>query len=302
MLKQKFHEVVQLCSNIFLSYSTASCITLNKYFVFSLIAIPPAQGHYEVVEFLLKKGANPNTDIPTNQTLIRMTPLLFAATNGHLGIAKLLIKYGADLNKRSPENVGILEIAIDEDNLEMVELLIKSGIELEYKAQNYLMSPFHRAVSNGHYDIAKLLISHGADINSRLGDENTPMHTAIMVKNIRMVKLLLSHGVDINIKGIGNHTPLQTAVTIWHYEIVEFLLENGANVNEEYADGCTTLLHIACQNGGHNNITEILIKYGAKLDALDENGCAPIHFAADEGLHLIVRNLLKKGNITKFSN
>ena len=113
--------------------------------------------------------------------------------------------------------------------------------------------------------------------------------------NIQIVKLLHKHGADVNIKGMANFTPLQTAVVKWHYEIVEFLLENGANVNEEYARGRTTILHLACQNGGHNNITEILIKYGAKLDALDENGCAPIHFAADGGLHLIARNLLKKG-------
>ena len=190
---------------------------------------------------------------------------------------------------------------IESDNLEMVELLIKSGIELEYKAEKYLMSPLHRAVNGGHYEIVKLLISHGADIFSRIYNENTPIHTAIFNNNIEIVKLLLSHGVKINIRGMKKHTLLQLAVFKWHYEIVEFLLENGADVNEEYCGGNTTLLHIACQNGGHNNITEILIKYGAKLDALDENGCAPIHFAADEGLHLIARNLLKKGNLQSFT-
>ena len=48
-------------------------------------------------------------------------------------------------------------------------------------------------------------------------------------------------------------------------------MEKGADVNQRYndceKDTSTTALHIACMEG-HNNIAEILMNYGADVDAL----------------------------------
>ena len=75
--------------------------------------------------------------------------------------------------------------------------------------------------------------------------------------------------------------PLQIAVYNKNYEIVEFLLEKGANVNQRYndceKDTSTTALHIACMEG-HNNIAEILMNYGADVNALHGNNILITNF------------------------
>ena len=121
--------------------------------------------------------------------------------------------------------------------------------------------------------LAKLLLDNGVDANAMESTRynKTPIQSAVVGGNLKMVKLLIEHGVKINSKSQFELPPLQIAVYNKNYEIVEFLLERGANVNQRFndceKDTSTTALHIACMEG-HNNIAEILMNYGADVNAL----------------------------------
>ena len=276
------------------------------------------KSHYEVVEFLLKKGASPNSECNSTYKgrVIKFTPAFHAVLAGNIGMLKLLTTYGADLIFKNYIDMdeGLLYHAIQEKQFEIVEFLLKNGISAKYVNKKNGLTPLHHAVEKGDPKIAKLFLTNGADVNATTFNDEAPIHSAVLGLNLKMVKLLIEHGANINtMKKFSScqMSPLPIAVYKNDYEIVEFLLENGADVNQRCRSNdeisTTTPLHFACKNGGHNNIAELLMKYGAEIDAMEEflpekeshtekdMKWTPLHYAASLGLHLIVRNLLKKG-------
>jgi len=62
----------------------------------------------KIVEFLLKKGADPNLKSSTGQTALMM-----ATIRGRFEIVKLLLEYGADFNIKDHNNTKAIDIAIN---------------------------------------------------------------------------------------------------------------------------------------------------------------------------------------------
>jgi ankyrin repeat protein len=68
--------------------------------------------------------------------------------------------------------------------------------------------PLHSAVARNHYEISKLLISKGADVNGKQQGGFTPLHEAAQNGNLRIATLLLNSGAKLNIKNEDGKTPL----------------------------------------------------------------------------------------------
>ena len=100
--------------------------------------------------------------------------------------------------------------AVKDGDLEKVKHLIKNGGEVNYEYKyddgrsNCLL---HNASYFGKFEVAKLLIKHGAQIDSRDFEGKTPL--AIAARKARLeasqghlefVKLLLENGADVNSK------------------------------------------------------------------------------------------------------
>ena len=285
----------------------------------AIMANPWTKGHYDIVNLLLKNGANPNQtfkidgkitqthpDLKSFKRFHGMSLLTRAACQGHLGVLQLLVKHGADVNQKTGENYGPLDCIIDSKTLipslrlQLIEFFLKNGVVTEYKDKTEKLSPFHRAVEDGQIEVVKLLIQHGINMESRNSWDNTPIITCIAGSkgHLEIVKLLLEQGIDINSKGAHGYTMLHFAVEDFNFEIVKFLLENGANVNAKTGKH-NTPLHSACNGSDHhlkrNKVTEMLLEHGADISAINKAGCTPLHLASEYGLNLAVQIFLKKG-------
>lgn len=143
-----------------------------------------AWNRVEMAEFLLKKGANVNSRPAGTRG---DTPLHVAVIgNRSYPIAKLLIDHGADLSARGSSGDTPLHAA-----------MINHSPSLE---------------------IVMLFLDHAADVNSRmegaifgwhLGD--TPLHLATFLREVGIVELLLSRGADVNTKNAKGLTPVGLA-------------------------------------------------------------------------------------------
>ena len=118
------------------------------------------KGYKEIVELLLKKGADPNI----KNVYAGLSPLYLASVEGHKDIVELLLKYGANPNIKSDSEETPLHWASIEGYKEIVELLLNHGVDPNIK-NAYGETPLYLASSNRHKDIVELLLKHGADLN-----------------------------------------------------------------------------------------------------------------------------------------
>jgi ankyrin repeat protein len=133
-------------------------------------------------EFLLmQKGADPNFKDNDNQT-----PLCWALKNRHQAIVELL----------APIDDTALFALIQERNQGTIELLARADYNLD-RRNNEGRTPLHIAILSGHLDIAKTLLSHGANTDIQDNDYLTPLLLALQRKNDNLIQELLKFKADM---------------------------------------------------------------------------------------------------------
>lgn len=143
-----------------------------------------AAGKPEAIKLLLDAGADPNARDLTND----QTPVMFAAALNRSQAIRLLAGRGADVdllsavseakaNKSSHDEqraksiatVGgnaALHFAAREGQLEAVKALLEAGAEVnQISRASDGMTPLVQAIINGRFDVAEVLLKHGADSN-----------------------------------------------------------------------------------------------------------------------------------------
>jgi len=227
-----------------------------------------ARGDLASTRTLLDAGADPNVAIPDWGG----TPLIIASTMGQAAIVEALLNKGANHQQRDNNGFTALHSAVRDSDY---------GEDREQRA---------RAVAT-----AKVLLAHGADPNARLHQEKptvralnelefegaTPLALAAEVNNLDAIKVLVDGGADPNIPTAKGTTPLilasgagtdvQRARSVdersMAVETARYLLDHGADVNAAGQFGWTALHSAAYQ--GINDLIELLVSKGAKIDAMD---------------------------------
>lgn len=91
-------------------------------------------------------------------------------------------------------------------------------------------TPLILAVSNRDYDLSKLLIENGADVNIRNKEGETALHIAEKKEEKEIVKLLIEHGANVFAINKNNKT-------VFHYtddkDMLEFLIQVGEKQQQE---------------------------------------------------------------------
>jgi len=128
---------------------------------------------------------------------IGWTPLHLAAVNGHKDVVEFLIAKGADMNARITVgmNTGCtpLHKAASAGQKDIVEILIANGADVNAVA-NDGETPLHEAATWGHKDVVELLVVKGADLKSRNNYGTTPLRKAAMFGQKEIAELLRGFG------------------------------------------------------------------------------------------------------------
>ena len=134
----------------------------------------------------------------------------------------------------------------------------------EEQIQQQINNCFVGHCSNGHLDLAELLINNtgiNIDVNGKNEITNeTALMGACEGGHVKIVSYLLEKGADVNAKqhcyNCQGVTALMKASNQGHTEIVKILLENGADVDCKSALGNTALMK--AREKGHVTIVALI--------------------------------------------
>jgi ankyrin repeat protein len=174
------------------------------------------------------------------------TFLASAIELGMVDVVAALLELGADPNQLCDDNHQTpLTLAIESDNIEIIQLLLQFKADLEYGA-SVSGYPLQVACSKGNIIIVRTLLEAGAKAN--LGDPSLFLSSSQYGKEN-------NEDFDPN-RILIEYTPLMLAANNGHFEVVQILVEAGANVN--LMDDCSiTALTYAARNG-HGQIFDHL--------------------------------------------
>lgn len=127
-------------------------------------------------------------------------------------------------------------------NIEEVQLLINSGVDLDIK-DIYGITALMWASRKNYIDIAELLIRNNANLDIQDNYGRTALAFAAeddYYNNYETVKLLIDNHANLNIQDINGNTALMKACAV-HPRVADLLIEKGANVNIKNQRGVSAL-------------------------------------------------------------
>jgi predicted LPLAT superfamily acyltransferase len=157
-------------------------------------------------------------------------PMADAAMRGDVAAVRALIAQGADVNAAQGDGMTALHWAADLGNVELAQVLIAAGANVQATTRLGAFTPLHIAGENGDAALVKVLLAAGANPRaaSDLGGE-TPMHFAAQSGSVEAVVAMLDRGGDVNAKSTTGQTPLMFAAEANRPEAVKALIERGGD-------------------------------------------------------------------------
>ncbi|KAJ8667172.1 hypothetical protein QAD02_008834 [Eretmocerus hayati] len=234
----------------------------------------------QIVELLLAHGADVNAQdkfgkTPFFHALENFVKLSSPSINSSIRqdlvqirkkLVKLLLKHGANVNISDNDGLTILHdlsdhdlVFSEEDKIDITSDILKCGVNVNAKTK-VGKPPLFLTIRNGFFKLTKMLLEHGADVNSRYDTYKrfNPLHTLAYYSEYGEASV----------------------------DIFNALLKKGAEVNAMEEDGATALhividCHGLCDNipGETDQMASALLQFGADVDAKDKNGQTPLHRA-----------------------
>jgi ankyrin repeat protein len=229
-------------------------------------------GNTQIVDLLLKAGANPNL---ADQG-IGHTPLMRAIETQQPGAILLLLKAKADPNAKTPDGESCLTMAVESRKPKVVQALIVSGANVK-EVMPSGDSPALTAAQDGmpeSFEIIKILGKAGAEMNAS-NAAYTPLVYAIEQGNVELVKTLLESGANPNAKTQSGRTPLSAA--LGNKEIFQALLDAKADPNAKNGSGETPLAEAIYND--QIDLVKMLLAAGADTKQAGPDGKTALEYA-----------------------
>lgn len=244
----------------------------------------------EIAGMLLDAGADIHQAEANN-----INPLLMAVETNSMATARFLIEQGSDLSVadwygRTPlwEAINVRNLYVHNDKFvnyidnhdeifALIETLVENGANLDARTKE---SPPIR------HDLLSITGTlEWVDLTGQ-----TPFLRAARAGDLPVMRLLLEHGADPHIDTFEGTSALMVAAGIdwvvsqtWTWgeeallEAVQLCIDLGMDVNQANSMGLTALHGAA--NRGDNDIIELLVANGARLDVQDNEGRTPLDWA-----------------------
>ena len=213
-----------------------------------------------------------------------------AAMRGDREAVRLALVRKADVNAAQIDGSTALHWAVERDDLDMADQLIRAGARVAARTREGI-TPLHLASTNGNAKMIDRLLKSGADPNAPLtpaGD--TALMMAARTGTTDAIRVLLEANANVNTKeSWGGTTPLMWAVSEGHADAATLLIGAGADVNARSH-------YVAAANGrGFEGRTPIASRTESKPEDFASGWLTPLILVAREGDLAMARVLVGAG-------
>jgi ankyrin repeat protein len=229
---------------------------------------------------------------------------LRAVDTDNLTAVRHFIQVGASVDMcdtMDVEQTTSLHTCVCRGNIEMAQLLIRNGVNME-EVNKWGWTPLYHAVicSESSEALIALLLDAGADISATCTSDDTILLAATMFGTTSIIQLLLDRGAVPSTRNDGS-TALHIAAEVGTEATVQLLLDAGVDIKAKDNFG-QTALHYAVQAGtpfDRGAVVKVLLQCGANIDAIDNEGLTPLqallywnpsNYAARSILHQLTRS------------
>lgn len=272
-------------------------------------------GKLDRAKVLLEAGASIDKEASTKGNALKMAVLEINPE-----AVRFLINHGANINKHNYYSDPVLISTIvamgrRDTNatkrakyLDMVRLLLSLGADPNVETEDSddpdheFGNPLQYALRRGNFEVAKLLLEHGANPRQLY----SWLVSAIENENMPLLNFILDQGININeeittssfnswtarmVTKVGS--PLLYAIISGKKHIVDMLLAKGADQNGRDVNGKPYLLHAL--ESGNKEIIDIFLTKDIDINAKNADGKPYLLHAIQSGKNAIVDLFLTRG-------
>ncbi|KLJ08139.1 hypothetical protein EMPG_16428 [Blastomyces silverae] len=275
----------------------------------SSIHYAAAGGHKEMVEFLMREGADISTVDVHRRTVLFNAAVpdihdstagsviaIPAPSEGNAEVVKLFASLGVDPSLLDLRGMSVLHALCEKGYTTELKALLDSGVVVDIAIQDLAgFTALHHAVYSGHREVVDILLAAGAKLDTIDSNGRSLLHVGAIAGQHELLEYLLSSKtLDLALCDHNGWTALHHAACEANQETFDILLR--ANGNQFSPPQSTTkplILHRAVEKG-NVQIIQQLINAGASASS-DRNGVYPLDVAVSAGYVHIVELLLKHG-------
>ncbi|CAG7592510.1 hypothetical protein MHYMCMPSP_00682 [Hyalomma marginatum] len=177
----------------------------------------------------------------------------------------------------------LLFAAVNKNDIGAMRALLKKGADINTVSPNYGYTPLMQAVLKKKIDVARYLITRGANFNQQANDGKTALHLAAIVNDAEMFKMLIAAGTNTYITDIEDKRAFQYVTSS---KMASQLALYYDNVNEAL---------LSCAELGILGCVKFAIERGADVNTSDKNRNTALILAAKNGDEAVINWLLYKG-------
>lgn len=246
-------------------------------------------GDAESVRLLLEAGADPNV-----RNEAGATALMWAVDD--LDKTRLLLRCGADANARSDDGRTPLLIATTRpQSYDVAKLLLDHGANLSMVVNTYRgpMTPLRLAAESGDEALLRLLLDRGADAKAMGG--LLPLLAAMNAADANCVNLLIGSADRGALKTAATFLvpPFGAPAALSDPQAVKKFFERGADIATKDPAGRTLLMLAASSDDVVPETIKTLLQLGAEVNASSADGWTALDFARQQGSTPVVDLLIQ---------
>jgi ankyrin repeat protein len=233
------------------------------------LALAIAEGKCKRALHLISMGAQLHVAArPGSTPTPELLPLFRAVMTGSVEMAELLIDAGAEVQQKTDNGLTALHWAASGSVVGHCALLIERGADIE-APDEFGNVPLHYAARDEEFGAVALLIDKGAALDRRDNNGNNALQHAAAMDRVENMRELIKLGLVLNDAPfpLPNQylTPFQTAVKEGAENVARFLIDEHGERHDQKTRAGVAMLDLA----GSDEVRSLLLSYET-ADALDD--------------------------------